>query len=225
MGILAAGRARACRPPTATSSAAWAIRKCEVYLAGPAVAAASAVARPHRRTAGRSCERGDKMKLQGNVCKYGDNVDTDVIIPARYLNTSDPAELAPALHGGPGPRLRAAASGRATSSWRTRTSAAAPRASTRPLAHQGRRRILRHRQASSPGSSTATPSTSACRSWSAPEAVDEHRGRRPPARGPGTARSEPHDGKTFTRRRVRRSCRRSSQRRSDDVRQKQLALR
>ena len=26
--------------------------------------------------------------------KYGDNVDTDVIIPARYLNTSDPAELA-----------------------------------------------------------------------------------------------------------------------------------
>lgn len=28
------------------------------------------------------------------VFKYGDNVDTDVIIPARYLNTSDPAELA-----------------------------------------------------------------------------------------------------------------------------------
>jgi len=34
------------------------------------------------------------MKIQGNVIKYGDNVDTDVIIPARYLNTSDPAELA-----------------------------------------------------------------------------------------------------------------------------------
>ena len=29
-----------------------------------------------------------------NVFKYGDNVDTDVIIPARYLNSSDPAELA-----------------------------------------------------------------------------------------------------------------------------------
>lgn len=34
------------------------------------------------------------MKVQGNVIKYGDNVDTDVIIPARYLNTSDPRELA-----------------------------------------------------------------------------------------------------------------------------------
>jgi 3-isopropylmalate/(R)-2-methylmalate dehydratase small subunit len=34
------------------------------------------------------------MKLKGRVFKYGDNVDTDVIIPARYLNSSDPAELA-----------------------------------------------------------------------------------------------------------------------------------
>ncbi|MGI5936978.1 MAG: 3-isopropylmalate dehydratase small subunit [Oscillospiraceae bacterium] len=34
------------------------------------------------------------MKLKGKVIKYGDNVDTDVIIPARYLNTSDPKELA-----------------------------------------------------------------------------------------------------------------------------------
>lgn len=31
---------------------------------------------------------------QGSVFKYGDNVDTDVIIPARYLNSSDPKELA-----------------------------------------------------------------------------------------------------------------------------------
>ena len=30
----------------------------------------------------------------GKAYKYGDNVDTDVIIPARYLNTSDPEELA-----------------------------------------------------------------------------------------------------------------------------------
>lgn len=34
------------------------------------------------------------MKLSGKVFKYGDNVDTDVIIPARYLNSSDPEELA-----------------------------------------------------------------------------------------------------------------------------------
>ena len=34
------------------------------------------------------------MNAKGKVIKYGDNIDTDVIIPARHLNTSDPAELA-----------------------------------------------------------------------------------------------------------------------------------
>ncbi len=34
------------------------------------------------------------MEAQGKVFRYGDNVDTDVIIPARYLNSSDPKELA-----------------------------------------------------------------------------------------------------------------------------------
>ena len=33
------------------------------------------------------------MSVKGRVFKYGDNVDTDVIIPARYLNTSDAKEL------------------------------------------------------------------------------------------------------------------------------------
>lgn len=33
-------------------------------------------------------------QAKGKVFKYGDNVDTDVIIPARYLNSSDPADLA-----------------------------------------------------------------------------------------------------------------------------------
>ncbi len=34
------------------------------------------------------------MKIKGRAWKFGENIDTDVIIPARYLNTSDPEELA-----------------------------------------------------------------------------------------------------------------------------------
>ena len=34
------------------------------------------------------------MKFNGTVIKYGRDIDTDVIIAARYLNTSDPKELA-----------------------------------------------------------------------------------------------------------------------------------
>ena len=37
---------------------------------------------------------GDDMKVTGKAHRYGDHVDTDAIIPARYLNTTDPDELA-----------------------------------------------------------------------------------------------------------------------------------
>ncbi len=38
--------------------------------------------------------KGAIQMIKGKVHKYGSNVDTDVIIPARYLNTTDPKELA-----------------------------------------------------------------------------------------------------------------------------------
>ncbi len=38
--------------------------------------------------------KGTDMKFKGKVWKFGKNIDTDLIIPARYLNTSDPDELA-----------------------------------------------------------------------------------------------------------------------------------
>jgi 3-isopropylmalate/(R)-2-methylmalate dehydratase small subunit len=40
------------------------------------------------------CRKGYVVTIRGRVWKYGDNVDTDVIIPARYLNLSTPEELA-----------------------------------------------------------------------------------------------------------------------------------
>ena len=36
----------------------------------------------------------DMKKIKGKAWKYGDNINTDEIIPARYLNTTDPQELA-----------------------------------------------------------------------------------------------------------------------------------
>jgi len=45
------------------------------------------------------------VKLSGKVWKYGDNVDTDAIIPARYLNVSTPEELARHCMEGVDPRF------------------------------------------------------------------------------------------------------------------------
>ena len=41
-----------------------------------------------------SCKMGADMKIEGRVWKFGDHVDTDMIIPARFLNVSDKGELA-----------------------------------------------------------------------------------------------------------------------------------
>ena len=72
----------------------------EVYLASPYVAAASAIA-GHIATpemvgaAGAARRRRGRpvMIFEGTAHAFGRDVDTDVIIPARYLNSSDPAEL------------------------------------------------------------------------------------------------------------------------------------
>ncbi len=87
-------RASAPSPPrTATSSAAWAIRR----------ARSTCPRRPSPRqapcSATSACRKiwtrgGATMQFKGTAHRYGRDIDTDVIIPARYLTTSDPAELA-----------------------------------------------------------------------------------------------------------------------------------
>ena len=61
----------------------------ELYLCNPAVAAASAVA-------GQIVHPEEVLPriLEGKAWLFGDNVDTDAIIPARYLSATEPDELA-----------------------------------------------------------------------------------------------------------------------------------
>jgi hypothetical protein len=97
----------------------------------------------------------EKLKLKGRVHKYGANVDTDAIIPARYLNVSEAEELAQhCMEDIDEEFLRRMQPGdiivATTPRWRSRRRAY--RASSRRA---------------SPASSSATPSTSACRCWSA----------------------------------------------------------
>lgn len=86
-------------------------------------------------------------KLEGKVWRYGDNIDTDVIIPARYLNTFDPKELAKHcmvdIEGEPHRMSRKA------TSWSAAATLAAARASMRrlPSRHRASRRHRRELRA------------------------------------------------------------------------------
>ena len=70
--------------------------------------------------------KGYIMDAKGTVFKYGDNIDTDVIIPARYLNTQDHEELASHCMEDIDKDFRASSSGlQPPGRWRMRRSSAA----------------------------------------------------------------------------------------------------
>ena len=110
-------------------------------------------------------EETHTMNAKGKVFKYGDNVDTDVIIPARYLNIADPKELSThAMEDIDADFVKNMHSGDAL--LRPATSAAAPPVSTHRL-FSVRTAFPALSHPRSRASSTATPSTSVCRSLSA----------------------------------------------------------
>ena len=114
------------------------------------------------------------MNARGSVFKYPDNVDTDVIIPARHLNTQDAKELASHCMEDidkdfvnrvqPGDIM--------VGGWNFGCGSSrehAPCASRPPVSRWSLPKAL-------PVSSTATASTSACPSWNA-RSCGRHRGR------------------------------------------------
>ena len=111
------------------------------------------------------------MNARGPVFKYDDNIDTDVIIPARYLNTQSAAELASHcmedIDKSFVARVKAGdimVGGE--------NLAAAPRVSMPPLPSR-RPASAASSPKALPASSTAMPSILACRFWNAPPPVKQ----------------------------------------------------
>ena len=143
----------------------------EVYLASPYVAAASAIAghiaTPEMVGAAGARERLRRgrqvMIFEGTAHAYGRDVDTDVIIPARYLNSSDPAELGAHCMEDIDRRLRRPGAARRHHRGR-RELRLRQLARARPGRHPARPACRASSRPRLPASSTATPSTPACRS-------------------------------------------------------------
>ena len=107
------------------------------------------------------------MKYEGRVWKFGDDVDTDLIIAARYCNVSDGALLAKHAFADGKPEFASAVSrGRCHRGGKELRLRFLPGA--RPHRDQGGGGLASSSRRASPGSSTAMPSTSGCRSSSRP---------------------------------------------------------